>query len=81
VSFPPSPFAYQLAVLRAQGHEDRAAKLLASLNRIQCAFGGSPFAMPAPAGPSNGLVSCPAQIIPTIVRRNPDGGYHLEEAA
>lgn len=63
MSFPPSPFAYQLAVLRAQGHEDRAARLLDSLNRVQCAFGGVAFDMPdAPSAPMEGLETCPAYV-------------------
>jgi hypothetical protein len=73
MSFPPPPYAYQLAVLRAQGHEDRAAKLLDSLNRVQCAFGGKAFNMPdAPSAPMEGLVSCPAYVPLVEVERISD---------
>ena len=75
------PEGHQIAVMRAQGREADAERLLAALIQFATAFGGSPFAMPEPAGPSNGLVSCPAQIITTIVRRNSDGGYRVQEAA
>lgn len=51
---------YSLSVMLAQGRAAEAEKLLAAYNRIQVAFGHSPFAMPAPHGPMNGLVTAPA---------------------
>ncbi len=63
---PPAPWGYQLSVMVALGQHDEAGKLLAACNRFNVAFGGTPFAMPAPAGSINGLVTCPALPAPAL---------------
>jgi hypothetical protein len=81
---PPSPYGYQIAVLRAQGRHKRARQLLESLNVLRRAFGGEEYAMPDKLTvPMEGLVSCPAYvpIVETIVRPNDAGGYRVQEAA
>ena len=83
MNYPPAPHDYNLAVLRAQGKHKTARKLLANLNRLQVAFGHPEYDMPAKAGSSNGLVTCPAHvpIVETIVRPTKGGGYRVQEAA
>lgn len=51
---------YRVAELRALGREAEARKLLDALNTINVAFGGEPYAMPAPLHRHPGLITAPA---------------------
>lgn len=52
---------YRLATMVARGERERAETLLAALNKVQRAFGRPEFDMPEPAGPTDGLVTCPVR--------------------
>jgi hypothetical protein len=72
VSVPPSPYAYRLSVILAQGDYHQAAHLLESLNRLQRAFGFVDFEMPEPHGPMDGLVTCRADVPYSPMSRDVD---------
>lgn len=65
--------------MEAVGEHEQARALLEALNRVERAFGGTEYEMPAPAGPTEGGYWCRADVPydRMEIKELPNGGMRV----